>query len=235
MTTPDTSPLILFSGLAADASVFAPQKLAFPQLVVPQWIKPERQETLSEYCERLAEIIRPAGPCIIGGASFGGLVALEMARFLNPLCVMLIGSVKGPTELPLRVRMFRWMRHAVSIVPLAPLQWSAGSMVAARHWMPHVAGVARQFQDADPVVFRWSVRQLLSWQAQPVTTCPVYQIHGDRDCVLPISRTTPDTTVRGGGHVISLTHPNEVNAFILDCVQRTLQDKGFTPGSSTSP
>ena len=219
---PDKIPLILFSGLAADASVFAPQKLAFPQLVVPEWIKPTGNETLAEYCERFAEVIRPVEPCIIGGASFGGLVALEMARFLNPLCVMLIGSVKGPTELPLRVRMFRSMRNAVSIIPLVPLQWSAGSLVAARRWMPHVADIAGQFHDSDPVVFRWSVRQLLSWQAQAVTTCPVYQIHGDRDFVLPISRTNPDTIVRGGGHVISLTHPKEVNTFISHCVQRTL-------------
>ncbi len=32
---PDDPTLILFSGLAADASVFAPQKKAFPSLTVP--------------------------------------------------------------------------------------------------------------------------------------------------------------------------------------------------------
>ncbi len=50
-------PLVLFSGLAADGNVFAPQKLAFPQLFVPAWQKPEPNDTLNSYCERLAGII----------------------------------------------------------------------------------------------------------------------------------------------------------------------------------
>ena len=41
--------LILFSGLAADAQVFAPQKLAFPDLLVPQWPTPLPKESLSAW------------------------------------------------------------------------------------------------------------------------------------------------------------------------------------------
>jgi pimeloyl-ACP methyl ester carboxylesterase len=219
MTIPET-PLILFSGLAADASVFSPQKLTFPQLRVPQWVKPLPDETLSAYSERFANLIRPAERCVIGGASFGGILALEIARFLNPLCVVLIGSVREPGEMPLRIRSFSWFRGAISYVPLAPLQWSAGSICVAQRWMPHLAGVARQFRDADPDVVRWSVRQLLSWKKPPQITCPVYQIHGNRDFVFPISRTNPDAVVRGGGHVISLTHAQQVNAFLSECLLR---------------
>ncbi len=37
LTAQESMPLVLFSGLAADGNVFAPQKLAFPQLFVPAW------------------------------------------------------------------------------------------------------------------------------------------------------------------------------------------------------
>jgi pimeloyl-ACP methyl ester carboxylesterase len=213
-------PLILLSGLAADATVFAPQRLVFPQLSVPEWIAPLMDETLSSYAERFAEAIRPAGACVIGGASFGGIVALEMARFLQPRAILLVGSVRGPHELPRRVRIWRKMRPALPLLPIAPLQWSAGSASAARRWLPHLAGVARQFNQADEAVFRWSLAQLLAWNASPTVDCPIYQIHGDCDRVLPISRTRPDRIIQGGGHVISLTHAREVNAFIRESLAR---------------
>jgi pimeloyl-ACP methyl ester carboxylesterase len=213
-------PLILLSGLAADATVFAPQQLAFPQVIVPPWIEPEPHDSLQTYAERFAEQIRPDGPCILGGASFGGIVALEMARYLKPRAMLLIGSVRSPAELPLRVRIWRKFQPAIPLLPIAPLQWSAGSASLARKWLPHHAGVARQFRQADEEVFRWSLRQLLSWHETPVVDCPIFQVHGDCDRVLPMSRTRPDTIVRGGGHVISLTHSREVNEFIRNCLRQ---------------
>ena len=58
-TTPvDTNtPLVLLSGLAADARVFTPQKIAFPQMQCPRWLIPERSETINDYAGRLAETL----------------------------------------------------------------------------------------------------------------------------------------------------------------------------------
>jgi pimeloyl-ACP methyl ester carboxylesterase len=213
-------PLILLSGLAADAAVFAPQRLAFPQLIVPPWIKPLSNESISNYAERFAAECCPAGECVLGGASFGGMLALEMARFVKPRALLLIGSVRSPLELPRRVRMWRRLSPAVNFLPIPPLQWSAGSAAIARRWLPHLAGVAQQFSQADEEVFRWSLQQLLAWNTVPQVDCPIYQIHGDCDRVLPIACTQPDVVVRGGGHVISMTHAREVNAFLADCLQK---------------
>ncbi|QDU31134.1 Alpha/beta hydrolase family protein [Anatilimnocola aggregata] len=224
-STADPLPLILFSGLAADASVFAPQKLAFPQLVVPRWLKPERRETLTSYCERVAAEIRPNTRCVLGGASFGGIIALEMAQYLNPLAVVLIGSVRGPSELPRRVCFWRPFRSLVPLAPVTPFQWSAGKVSLLQQWWPHFAGVARQFSQADADVFRWSVRQLLAWQNAPVVDCPVFQIHGQFDRVLPARLTRPDVVVPGG-HVISLTHSQAVNEFLRHSLQQVARADG---------
>jgi len=43
---------------------------------------------------------------------------------------------------------------------------------------------------------------------------PVAQIHGDRDRILPHRLTRPDVLVRGGGHLISMTHADVVNGFL---------------------
>ena len=63
-------------------------------------------------------------------------------------------------------------------------------------------------------MFRWSLRRILDWKTEPQVPCPIYHIHGRRDFILPAKRTCPDQLIADGGHIISLTNPNEVNDFI---------------------
>jgi pimeloyl-ACP methyl ester carboxylesterase len=220
-------PLILFSGLGADESVFVPQKLALPQLIVPRWPIPQTGDTLDSYSERLADELRPHSPCILGGASFGGIVALNVARFLNPLGVVLIGSVRGSAELPRLVRWSRWLRPIVRYLPISLAQLLSAPLTSrlARRFAPHLSALARQFRGADPRVIVWSVEQLLGWRTCPEVNCPIFHIHGARDFVLPARLTRPDEIIAGGGHVISLTHPKEVNALLAGTLSRLIDDR----------
>ncbi|TWU36510.1 Alpha/beta hydrolase family protein [Novipirellula aureliae] len=212
----DSIPLILFSGLAADCEVFALQSLAFENLVVPSWPVPKSDDTIDSYSKRLAGELRQFGPAVIGGASFGGIVALHVAKYLDPLAVILIGSIRSSDELPQYAKWARPLRPLVSLLPVRLMQIACvpiGSK-ALGCWFPHLSGLARQFCHSDPRVFKWSLSRILDWDSTPQFDCPIFHIHGDRDMVLPIRHTTPTQIVAGGGHVISLTHAREVNAFI---------------------
>jgi pimeloyl-ACP methyl ester carboxylesterase len=223
---PETEPLILFSGLAADASVFLPQRLAFSQLIVPAWPKPQSDDTLDSYCDHLAGMIQPGRDAIIGGASFGGIIALHVAQRLRPSAVILIGSVRSPAELPRWVRFCHRLKPLVPLIPVRLLQVCCAPVTykVARRWFPHLCGLARQFRGSDPIVLKWSLARILDWTTAPDISCPIFHIHGDRDSVLPMRYTIPDVVVKGGGHVISLTHPTEVNAFIRSTIAKTRRE-----------
>src|SRR3954464_5327650 len=105
----DDVPLILVPGMAADERLFAPQRAAFPRLLVPAWIEPLPQEPLRSYAARLARQVDPGRPCVVGGASCGGIVALEMAAPLPARACVLIASGRSPGELP---RWYRLLRPA---------------------------------------------------------------------------------------------------------------------------
>lgn len=216
MSASESIPLILFSGLAADADVFVPQKLAFPQLIVPKWPKPEPEDSFDSYCDRIADELKVHESPILGGASFGGFIALHVAQRLDSAAVILIGSVRSPEELPRLIRSCRILKPLIPMVPIRfaqllciPFKWKL-----ARRVLPRLSGLARQFHRSDPTVLKWSLARVLDWKATPKVACPIFQIHGDRDYVLPIRNTRPDKLVAGGGHVISLSHASEVNAFI---------------------
>ncbi len=210
-------PFILFSGMAADESILQPQRLAFPNVVIPPWPRPMARESLAGYCERLAEDLRPLGAEAIGGVSFGGIIALEVAKILKPRCVILIASVRSPSALPWRLRA---MRPFLPLLPLLPISWIQWLAAAIPLWSDVYAGVIRQFRQADPQTLRWSIEQVFKWKSAPELDCPIFQIHGNRDFVFPISLARPDEIIQGGGHLISLTRGKQVNAFVRSCLER---------------
>jgi pimeloyl-ACP methyl ester carboxylesterase len=209
----DNVPLILLSGMAADERLFAPQRAAFPHLLVPAWIEPLPQELLPSYAARLARRIDPGRPCVVGGASFGGIVALEMAAHLQARACVLISSVRSPGELPW---WYRLLRPAALLGP-AGLGRLAGLAAGASApcLRPGTARRLRRLSEPEAAFLRWAAWAVLTWQpsreARRVRVC---QIHDGADRTLPIRHTRPDVVVAGGGHLLPLTHPQAVNEFL---------------------
>lgn len=215
-------PLVLLSGLAANEEVFVPQRLAFPDLIVPAWLTPRDEESMEAYGHRMAELLRKVDPrigegqCLIGGASFGGIVAMHLAGSLNPRAVVLIGSIEDPAQLPRYIRLARPLKRLVPLLPVKLMQRFAKPLTSgwARRAAPHLSGLASQFRSSDPKLFRWSVTALLQWKQRPNVSCPVRRVHGARDRVLPVGNFSVDRLIDNGGHVISLTHGADVNRFL---------------------
>jgi pimeloyl-ACP methyl ester carboxylesterase len=214
-------PLILLSGMGADHRLFRAQAEAFANVVTPAWLRPERNESLPNYARRLAAEVDPGGPCLVGGCSLGGMIALEMARYLQARACLLISSIRSPDQPPLR---FRMLRPAVRIAaqPLRALPW-LGRVVRG------IAGPAlgaaqqqllEQLADADGRFLQWATWALLTWTPKPLGDVPIVQIHGTGDHLLPYRLTRPDVLIPGGGHALPITHPREVNTFLAEQMTR---------------
>lgn len=213
-------PLIIFSGLAADEEIVRPQLETFPQASCPKWLIPEGDETLEAYCERFAAKFNPGQPCYLAGISFGGLVAQHCAKHVDARVVVLMAAVRGPEELPWRIRMFRPFVGLIRFVPLAPFRWIARGLAKLESRAPVVSTVGKQFKNVDARVLRWAMRRVLLWKEAPQVPCPVYQIHGKRDWVFPAGLTQPNEIIPGARHVITLSHPKEVNTFLHAIVEQ---------------
>ncbi len=212
-------PLVLLSGMGADERLFRFQREQFSNLRLPGWISPERGDDLPRYARRMAEHIDPGGPCFVGGASLGGMIAIEAARHLDCLGCFLIGSVRSPRELPWRVRM---MKPVAAVLPpgsggVPPLAAKLALFCVGRLLPSAPRSLLRQLADTDRKFLRWASMALLQWKPHTESmTVPVRQIHGDRDHVLPHSLTRPDRLVHGGGHLLPMTHAEDVNAFLRE-------------------
>lgn len=209
-------PLVLLSGMAADGRLFAPQLAAFPNLRVQPWVPPLPGESLRAYAARLAPRVDPGRPCLVGGASFGGVVALELAAHLPmALGCVLIGSIRSPAGLP---RRWRAMRSLASLGPDAlGVLAAAGARLTTRGTARRLRRLARP----EAAFVRWAMCAVLGWRpsaaARRVRTL---HIHGSDDRVLPVWLGRPDVVVPGGTHALSLFNAAAVNDFLADVLRR---------------
>jgi pimeloyl-ACP methyl ester carboxylesterase len=216
-TNQSPPPIFLLSGMGADERLFEKQLQVIPSLRVPQWIAPVPRESLREYAARFAMKINPGIPCYIGGASFGGFVAMEMIRHLDVKGCFLIGSVRSPKEFPPQLRALRKISGVADKVPfeVATLFCKAAIMSAGALSSNHATKLMEQLSDSDASFLRWASRAVLEWDGDgKVGDLPVYQIHGKNDLILPAKYTTPDVIVEGAGHALSMSHPGEVTEFV---------------------
>ena len=162
---------------------------------------------------------RPRQACFIGGASFGGMVALEMAVHLRTEACFLVASVAFGSRTPLAVPALR------PLARLGPQRFGTVAAWVAR-WptrlLPEgVVGRLRRLSDPRSAFLRWASWAVLNWRPAPRSGgVRIYQIHGAADRTLPLRYTRPDVVVAGAGHLLPLTHPDAVNEFIRRRVEK---------------
>ena len=217
---PNSPPLILLPGLGGDSRLFSTQRVAFPDLIVPDWIEPERNEPLADYAARFASQIDPGVPCFFGGVSFGGVVALEVASRLSNYECYLIGSVRSPLQVPRRLRAL----HSMTDLIFIPKWIGSAALYSAGRWMhPLRRGALRQLHEADLRFLRWAAKAILNWTpSEGVERVRVAQIHGERDPIFPIKNVTAEKVVAGAGHLVSITHSIQVNQFLRERIDAAL-------------
>jgi pimeloyl-ACP methyl ester carboxylesterase len=82
---------------------------------------------------------------------------------------------------------------------------------------PISRSVIAQAADTDDRFVRWAASAVVRWRENPQPIpCPVVHIHGRLDRVLPLVFAQPTKVLEDAGHVVTLSHPAEVNAFISE-------------------
>jgi len=207
---------VLIPGMGADGRLFEPQRRYGFQFDVPILTEPKRRDTLADYAARIRDQLDLAGPCVVGGVSFGGMLACELARLCSARCVILIASCRNRAGIPPHYRAIELVSRIIPDVIIQKRALVSGRVFAALECITEEQKqtVMQMSRDVAVPQLRRIARMLLQWDADGNWPVPVYHIHGDADRIIPFNRVQPDEVVRGGGHLINMTHADQVNRFI---------------------
>jgi pimeloyl-ACP methyl ester carboxylesterase len=219
--TVDRPRICFFPGLGCDERVVEPHRPIHARIETQQWLAPRRNEALSHYARRMAEQIDTSTPFFLAGISFGGMVALEAASVLqstgNVRGVILVAACRSYRGVPLGYRLATWFaaRSPIWLVKLAKIAMPHMRRLFGIREASDVALFEEMLRDADAAYIRWCLGAVLGWKGEVSLDVPVFQIHGDRDYVLPLALAGPvDVVVEGAGHALNVSHSEQVNASI---------------------
>lgn len=212
-------PIFFLPGIGTDQSLV--RRVSDPKPSVLEWPEPgDPRESLDRYTERLLRLlgeIHPLGaPLILAGHSFGGLMALHLASKLGASvqAVALVSSFRSPSALSsvLRGVSHMGLRHLGS-GPSAVFQRGTVALLGSLPLPESRRVYLESLKRFSPRTLAWCTRMVFEL-TPPRPECPVFQLHGSADPLLPLSRSQADRVVRGGAHLLPLSHPREVGDFL---------------------
>lgn len=231
MTGPD---VILFPGLGADAELFKKQTAHFGSaLRVPRFLDPKPDETLEDFAIRTAEALASEIGAdtlvrsIIGGFSFGGMLAQEIARRTRVGAVALLAGLPSHEAV---TPGFRAQVQALRVLPdpvvRAGLLNVGVRFVAGKDRLDEAdtESLRAMARRVDLGFFRWSSRAASLWTGEALPQSlgiPVRHLHGRRDPIIPVPATHEPHVewLEDGGHLIVYTHGAQVNAWLEQLIR----------------
>lgn len=213
--------IFCISGLGADERIFGKLQVPGATLHFIKWLQPGRNESIGSYAQRLCSKVPVQNP-ILAGVSFGGMMAIEMAKLMPASKVILISSVKNHMEVP-------WWMHTCGhykldrALPAKPLS-NYPALKLIRPVQNYFLGahtaeekkIANEYRDhVDPVYLRWAINQVLNWKNdwQPEN---LVHIHGEKDHIFPVKKIRNATIIPGGGHFMIMNKYQAISERIAD-------------------
>lgn len=207
--------LYLFPGLGADESIFRNLKLPGYEIVHIKWIKPLNGEDVADYAARLQYQIKEDTQPVLVGLSFGGMVAQELAKLIDPALTVIVSSIKGVKERPLQLDLAKALRPHKFLPSILAIEFD--------FWYPFAFGrtsafeksyIKRMAKGIHPDFTDWATDAAIHWENTEIVSNLVH-IHGTRDNLFPACYIKDAHMIKGGTHFMVYNKADQVADIML--------------------
>ena len=202
------------SGLGADKRVF--KRLSLQHDLIPiTWIEPETNESIEYYSNRLKEVIDTSNPFVLIGVSFGGLIAVEISKILNPKLTILISSAETKNELRSIYRGFG-KTNLIKLIPKRLFDMPRG-LATFMFGTNEKKLLSDILDDTDLKFTKWAINELINWKNETKLE-NVVKINGSKDKLIPPSQS--DYLIEGGEHFMVVDKADEISDIINNEIKK---------------
>ena len=204
------------SGLGADHSIF--DKLSVPgtELVHIPWVPFDFDEEVSHYARKMSAQIKEHDPIILG-LSFGGMIAVEIAKLRHASKLFIISSAKNKYELV--EGSGKYFGYLIKHGLIPSWLFTVPNFLLYRRFgaktKKEKAVLRSILRNTNPHFVKWALKALLLWNNE---TYPdhIVHIHGTADRIILPDHIRADHWVEGGSHMMIYNRADEIGQVIAD-------------------
>lgn len=216
----DNLPLVIYAlgGLGVGHRVF--KYLEVDAKMIPvEWIDPLANEDISSYAKRVSNQIDTKQRFGIIGVSFGGIVAIELNQYIQPLFTVLISSAATSSELPWfrsisgGMNIFKYLPKFFLKPPLFLLNYMFGAK--------NIKLLKEIIKETDPLFLRWALGEILRWKSHKKIS-NLHLLHGSKDKIIPWVNKSA-IVIKEGGHFMVVDNATEVSKHLNEVIRKYLK------------
>ena len=229
----------LISGLGTDSRAFS--KIHFSEkeicnsfnFIHINWLKPNGNESIQDYAKKLSTQINLKENFILIGLSLGGMIALEMNKFIRPQKTILISSIinsKGKSTILKFLSIIPFHKSfLLKFIIASPLLLSKMFRLGKKH-SEFNKTFLEMVQSMPDGFIQWGLKRIVDWDFKEKVN-NVIQLHGDKDEIFKIQN--PTYQIRNGSHFMVYTKYFEVKEILKKELLNSRRE--FKPYSTTFP
>jgi pimeloyl-ACP methyl ester carboxylesterase len=163
---------------------------------------------------------------VLIGYSFGGMMAIEIAKQNPAAAVILISSIKHYHERPVTMA----LTSGLNLNRFFPAELGRNFRFAYT-WLNDPRSqeehsfIEQMATDMDPDHTDWAINHALKWRNTSLIDAPLYHIHGEDDRIFPIRYISDCIRIRGGSHLMLLNKGPEITDHIHQILQKLPQSE----------
>lgn len=201
------------SGLGADSRAFSYLDLSFCNPVFLPWFIPDSSETIETYARRYVPLINATEPVLVG-LSFGGMLAMEIAKYISFKKIIIISSAKVRGELPFYLRAMRWIPlHRLVKAPTLKRLNNLAYKFLRVHMRADKIDCMKMIRESDDSLVSWTIDSIVNWKNKVIPENTVH-IHGKHDILLPHFFNQADYKIANGRHMIPMIQPEIISTLL---------------------
>jgi pimeloyl-ACP methyl ester carboxylesterase len=197
----------ILPGMGADATMYGPAFKKLKDVQYLDWPAYNNEKSIKDISIRIINEYNIHASDIVGGSSLGGIVAAEIAKNTEVKKILLIGSTLTPQNIS---PILKKLSVLSEIAPINLIKTFVGkaSLINKNHLL-------KIFGNVDSAFIKAMCKAVFEWDGNSVPHCDYSHIHGAKDFIIYPPKTGA-TIIDDGGHLIPISHEEEVADFIKD-------------------
>jgi hypothetical protein len=195
----------ILPGMGADATMYGPAFRTLKNVQYLDWPIYDNEKSIKDISLRIINEYNIRASDIVGGSSLGGIVSAEIAKNVEVQKIILIGSTLTPDHISPILKKLSVLSEIAPINLIKAFVGKAG-VIGKNHLL-------KVFGNVDSAFIKAMCKAVFEWSGNLQPQCDYSHIHGARDIVIYPPKTGA-TIIDDGGHLIPISHEEEVAEFI---------------------